>query len=646
MKHIPMKPSIVLLSVLFSVYALSSCQAGNVVTSPDKNIQIHIYQPADQSYKGLFFSVAYRGMTVLSDSKLGLTTDLRDWSGNLEIVSASPVKEVRDDYIMITGKRSHCVNTANEKVFTVHNGNGQPLIITFRAYNDGVTFRYTIPDATSGESVVSEQTAYRIPEGTRRWIQTYEPAGYEAFYPLTTDGKAQGRWRPKNDWGYPVLVEPSDSVFFLITEADIQRGHCGSYLSNADSSSLYRVIPADEKLPMRTETDLSDNEAIWNSPWRVLIIGGLDAIVESTLVTDVSEPSTIEDTDWIKPGLVSWIYWANNHGSSDYKIVTEYMDLAVEMGWPYDLIDAEWDEMKNGGDIEDALAYAAAKGVKPMIWYNSSTNWVGNGAPTPYYRLNKPEDREKEYTWLNQQGVYGIKVDFFRGDKSEDMDYYIDLTEDAAKHHLMINFHGATLPRGWQRTYPNLMTVEGVYGAEWYNNAPILTNKAACHNATLPFTRNVVGSMDYTPGTFSDSQHPHITTHGHELALTVLFESALQHMPDRPSAYLSLPQDVRGFLSILPTAWDDTRLLAGYPGEEVVIARRKGDVWYIAGINGKDEQQTLKFSVSGLEGLRSNVWIAKDGLSDREFDISSSATGNTDYSIDCLPRGGFVMKIN
>ena len=235
------------------------------------------------------------------------------------------------------------------------------------------------------------------------------------------------------------------------------------------------------------------------------------------------------------------------------------------MGWPYDLIDAEWDRMR-GGDIEDALAYARQKGVRPIVWYNSSTNWI-NGAPTPYYRLNDREDRRREFQWLRDNGAAGVKVDFFRGDKVEDMDYYLDILEDAAEYSLTVNFHGATLPRGWQRTYPHMVSVEAVYGAEWYNNTPLLTTEAARHNATLPFTRNVVGPMDYTPGTFSDSQHPHITTDCHELALTILFESGIQHMPDRPETYRSLPGKVRSLLSTLPSAWDDTRLLAGYPGD-------------------------------------------------------------------------------
>ena len=187
----------------------------------------------------------------------------------------------------------------------------------------------------------------------------------------------------------------------------------------------------------------------------------------------------------------------------------------------------------------------------------------------------------------------GVKIDFFSGDTNENLDFMIELLECAARHHLLVNFHGATTMRGWQRTYPNLISTEAVYGAEWYNNLPFLTNRAATHNATLPFTRNVLGSMDYTPCAFSDSQHPHITTHAHELALTALFESGIQHLADRPESFLAQPQQVLDYLSALPAAWDETRYVSGYPGRSAVLARRSGSKWYIAGINGLDEAQTL-----------------------------------------------------
>lgn len=640
LKHIGMKRFA--LFILAAAAALSSC-AKLAVTSPDKSLSVDLFQGAEGN---VMFRVSDNGECLMDSISVGLSTASQEWKTGLRVTSAS-AKAIKDDYVMVLGKRSHCINEANEATFTLKNAAGAKLNVVFRAYNDGVAFRYELPEAAEGEAVTGDNTVYNIPDGTNRWIAPYHADGYEDFFPLTTNGEKASRRQRRPDWGYPVLIEPVASKFILISEGGLERDHCGSWLRNEESMSRYAVVMADDTLAVTGSS--------WESPWRVMIAGGLDEIVESTLINDVSPACAVEDTEWIQPAPAAWIYWANNHGSSDYKIVTSYMDLAKEMGWPYNLIDAEWDGMTNGGNIEDALAYSNSIGVKSMIWYNSSTNWI-NGAPTPYYRLNKPEDREKEYSWLNEQGVVGIKVDFFRSDRAEDINYYYDLMADAAKHKLLINFHGATLPRGWQRTYPNLVSTEAVYGAEWYNNMPILTNRAAAHNATLPFTRNVVGSMDYTPGTFSDSQHPHITTNSHELALTVLFESGVQHMPDRPEAYLTLPEEIKSMLSAIPTAWDDTKFLAGYPGESVVIARRKGNDWYIAGINGKDEAQTISFNVADICDIQHadgpcKALLVTDGPTDREFTISTSCLKASGFysagkmSIPCQPRGGFTIVL-
>ena len=437
------------------------------------------------------------------------------------------------------------------------------------------------------------------------------------------------------------MLQPSDKVFALITEAGIERYNSASSLYNDRNKEEYRVV---------MDENLQNTTGKWSSPYRVVIVGELKDVVASTLVTDVSEPCRIEDTSWIKPGSVSWIYWAYNHGSNDYQIVRQYVDMAVEMRWPYVLIDAEWDEMKNGGNIEDAIRYAHEKGIKPILWYNSSTAWIKAwGAPGPHERLNSPENREREFAWLEKMGVAGVKIDFFAGDKQETMEYCIDLLECAARHHLMVNFHGATIPRGWQRTYPNLVSVEAVYGAEWYNNNATLTPKAAAHNATLPFTRNVIGPMDYTPCTFSDSQHKHITTHAHELALPVLFESPLLHWADKPESYLVQPNEVKDFMSTLPTTWDETRLLGGHPGEWVVMARRQDNTWYIAGINGKDVPQTLSFDTSFLPKGKYTLFTDKAGY---KGDLPAAnpapwsikkCKGKVPAKIACQPRGGFVM---
>lgn len=617
------------------VIMISSCSTETLdVTSPTGKLGVTVKPMEGKAYDKITFSVNYDGKTILSQTELGLETDIQKFYGNLKLKSVSKAKRIVDDYKMITGKRSHCINEAFERTYSFENQEGNTLDITFRVYDNGVVFRYEINTIADKEYVVDEYTAYNIPQGAKRWMQQYDP-GYEKFFPVSTDGKLPDR--PKvNSWGYPGLVELQDSVFMLITEANIRRGHCGSLLFNGDNNDRYQVKLADKKQVA---------ERTWGSPWRVLIIGGLSDIVESTLVTDVSDPSKVEYTEWINPGMVSWIYWAYNHGSKDYQKVKEYIDLAAEMHWTYNLIDWEWDEMSNGGNLQDAVKYTLNKGIKPLLWYNSSTNWIG---PGPLFRLNKKQDREKEYAWLSEMGIAGIKVDFFSGDSVSTMNYYIDLLEDAIKYKLMLNFHGATIPRGWQRTYPHMMSIEGVYGAEWYNNAPILTNRAAEHNATLPFTRNVVGPMDYTPGTFSNSQHPHITSYAHELALPVIFESALQHMPDRPSVYYSLPEPVKRLLSELPVAWDDTKLLAGYPGEEVILARRKGNVWYIGGINGTNETKTLHISLDKIAVNGKKISIFKDGIDDKHFAIEENiplANVKSDLTIECLPRGGFVAVI-
>ena len=548
-------------------------------------------------------TVFYQGKRVL-DASVTIDSPLQ-W-----------VRKVTDDYQMLTGKRLHCHNEANEY------RSGKMLL---RVYNNGIALRNT-------------EVTYRIPESMHRWMQQWCDS-YEGFFPLDTTykiapipsysgiSKSKEGWN--NHWGYPALLEPTDGIFVLLSEANIEQGQSASSLFN--EGEWYRVIPA----------ETIKGKTCDHTPWQLAIIGSLSDVVESTLVTDVSNPCKIKDTSWIKPGAVSWIYWAYNHGSNDYNIIQKYVDMARDLQLPYVLIDAEWDEMKDGKTIEDAVNYAKAQGVKPLIWYNSSVGWV-DGAPTPKFRLNKADDREREFAWLEKIGVAGVKIDFFSGDTQRNMDYCIDLLESAARHHLLVNFHGATIPRGWQRTYPNLMTTEGVYGAEWYNNVATFTDKAACHNATLPFTRNVIGPMDYTPCTFSDSQHPHITTKAHELALTVLFESALQHLADRPESYMVQPQEVKDFFTNLPTVWDETHLLSGYPGESVVMARRNGKTWYIAGINGTNQEKELTIDKKMI-GKFSKATLFED-TSKGDWNIHQIKKLPT--SIICQPRGGFIIVIN
>jgi hypothetical protein len=541
---------------------------------------------------------------------------------------------IKDDYQMLSGKRLHCTNQAREYEAKLSDN----LRLVLRLYNDGIAFRYEW-SGLQDQVLPKEQTTYLIPEGTKRWMQQWTEA-YEGFFPLTTTCKVEpvpsfsGIFKSaegfNNRWGYPALISPADHVFVLLSEANIERRQSASCLYN--EGERFRVVPDQNDLRV---------SGIWRSPWRVAIIGSLGDVVESTLITDVSSPNKLLDTSWIHPGVVSWIYWAYNHGSNDYQIIKKYVDMAVTLKLPYVLIDAEWDEMQDGRTIEEAVAYATTQGVKPLIWYNSSVGWI-DGAPGPKFRLNKPEDREREFAWCEKIGVAGVKIDFFSGDNQMNMDYCIDLLECAARHHLLVNFHGAPIPRGWQRTYPNLLSTEGVYGAEWYNNVPTFTNQAASHNATLPFTRNVIGPMDYTPCAFSDSQHPHITSLAHELALTVLFESGLQHLADKPESYLAQPQAVQDFFTELPNVWDETRFVAGYPGKGAVLARRSGDSWYVAGINGLDEAQTFSLDLSFIKSADKILLFAD--APDGSWAITTIDSFPT--QVLCQPRGGFVIVLH
>ena len=634
--------------ILFSFFVLNAIVINaQEIVSPDKNIKVIlvIKKTVNEKTSGqIYFKIMYKKdsgyIEVLPGSPLGISRKDQQFVDNLILINESKTKTLHDKYLMICGKRKDCENLGTEKIFSYKNSSNRLLDIVFRVYNDGVAFRYAFPNhSDSLINVTGEATAYLLPDSVYRWMQPYSE-GYEDFYPFNKTGIDK---KKKQQWGLPALFKVNgEPVWALISEANITENNCATRLCNLDNYNEYKVTypPARKDFPQTGATA----PLPWSSQWHVIIIGKLSDIVESTLITDVSEPNKLKNTAWTKPGPVAWIYWANNHGSKDYQKVVEYVDLAAEMNWPYVLIDWEWDVMSNGGNIVDAVNYAKSKGVKPLLWYNSGTSWLG---ATPADRLLTHEKREKEFKWLNKIGVYGIKVDFFAGDQQDMMKYYIDILKDAAKYHLMVNFHGATVPRGWSRTYPNLMTMEAVYGAEWYNNAPVLTKKAAVHNTTLPFTRNVIGSMDYTPVTFSNSQHPHITSYGHELALSVVFESGLQHFADRPSAYESLPSEPKEFLKHVPVSWDDTKLVDGYPGEKVIIARKKNGQWYIGGLNGKDEAQALEINFNFLDEANYNLQLIKDGNDDKSFSYESVNVKKGDsIKVDCLPRGGFAGILN
>lgn len=617
-----------------------------MVLSPNQKNSVGLFNRQGAETGEWYLSVFYNNNGKISEAiptiDLGLSRSDQDFSTGLKFLKASKPLWINEQYSTLHGKKSLCSNTANEVVVSFENPSGAKLNIIIRAYNDGITFRYEFPEKQGSFTIKDEFTSYTIPNETTRWMEKWNPAN-EGLYTAMNNDKIQ-----KQEWCYPALFHTIDtSCWFLLHEADLNNSYCGTKLSNNADSTKYKLTFPNPKDGRGTGQSMPAITLPWKSPWRVMIMGSLADIVASTLVDDVSPPSVIKNTSWIKPGLVSWNYWSSNHGTKDFKIVADFADLAAEMNWPYTLLDWEWDGMTNGGNVEDAAKYILSKGVKPLIWYNSGGNhtWVSS---TPKDRMLTHENRVEEFSKLKQMGFVGVKIDFFESEKQDMIKYYLDILNDAAQFEMMVYFHGCIVPRGWSRTYPNLMTCEAVRGAEWYNNGPEFTMTAPEHNTILPFTRNVVGSMDYTPVTFTNSQFPHTTSYGHELALSVLFESGFQHFADRPAGYRELPDAPKTFLKNVPNAWDETKLLDGYPGTDVIIARRKGNAWYVGGISAdqrREKKKIIKFDFLAAN-IKYKLTLITDGEHDKAFTtqyiiVDKAAT----VDVKMLRRGGFAASL-
>lgn len=629
--------------LLLSNLNLAISQTVSVV-SPNNKISVSLFCEQNKTVGNWYLRVNYTGngkaLEVIPTINLGLLRSDQDFYANLAFLKAGKPTVVNENYTVLHGKKSVCTNSANEVVVAFENPSKAKLNLIIRAYNDGVAFRYEFPEKEGTFVVKDELTSYVIPDSTKRWLERFNTAN-EGLYSVMKDGNDQ------KDWGYPALFNtPDKSCWYLIHEADVNRTYCGTKLSNWGPKTTYKLtFPDGWNARGKGEVQPTINLP-WKSPWRTIMVGSLADIVESTLVDDVSTPSVVSNTDWIKPGKASWNYWSDNHGTRSYKTVCTFADLAASMGWPYTLLDWEWDAMSDGGNLEDAVKYISSKGIKTLMWYNSGGdfNWV---SATPKDRMLTHENRVEEFTKLNKLGVVGVKIDFFESEKQDMINYYLDILEDAARFHMMVYFHGCLVPRGWARTYPNLMTYEGVRGAEWYNNGPEFTYTAPEHNTILPFTRNVVGSMDYTPVTFTNSQYPHITSYGHELALSVLFESGFQHLADRPEGYYELPDAAKNFLREVPNAWDNTKFIDGYPGRDIIIARQKGSAWYIGGISGENigKTKTLKFDFLP-QNSSFKLTLISDGNYDKAFKVQYLVVNNSSsVDVKMLRRGGFVASL-
>ena len=632
---------------LFSGLVPVQAQDSSAVTiSPDGQLSVKVWSNGDS----IQYAVYRNGVPVLQPSMLGLVRDDEDFSHDLAWLRAAGSRPVKDEYSLLTAKKSRISYQANEQVIYLRSAHGREMQLVLQVSNDGVSFCYELTGGWGRHMIRKEMTSFHFPAGTRAWLQPMSVAksGWEHTNPSYEEHYLQdipvGTPSPlKAGWVYPALFHQGDN-WVLISESGVDSNYCGTRLLNDSASSIYHigfpdkreVFPGGDIYPVKTGRN-------WRTPWRIIAVGALKRIAESTLGTDLVAPSSIRvDPSFIKPGKASWSWIMSKDDSIVYSEQKRYIDFAADMRWQYCLVDADWDKKIGYDRIKELAAYAATKNVGLLLWYNSAGDWN----TTPYHPKSKlltREAREQEFRRLAVMGIKGVKIDFFGGDGQSVMKYYIDILHDAAKHHLLVNFHGATLPRGWQRMYPNLMTTEAVRGFEMVTFSQNDADREATHCTMLPFTRNVFDPMDFTPMNLYriPTSVQRKTTSGFELALSVLFLSGIQHYAESPAGMQHMPGFVKEFLQQLPVHWDDVHFIDGYPGKYVVMARRSGNTWYVCGINAQKEEMVLSADLSFLQDkILSLISDENDGSLQQSAIVLSTSKTST---ITMKPNGGFVI---
>lgn len=540
-------------------------------------------------------TVSRNGEQVLAPSPLGLRTTAADLSTGLHLVG-DRTRTVDQRYTMTTGKRHERASTMTERRLSFANGDDARIDVVLRVAPDGVAYRYELP---ANAEITGEASAFTLPAEAPAWLLPYN-AWYEANRVRTTAAAAA-----TGDYGNPSLFQVGGN-WALLTESDVDGRYSGMRLRHTAGSPAYQVMLADEKVTAR------------QTPWRTAIIGDLGTVTESTLVDDLATPAKFRDTSWIHPGKVAWSWLSEHQSPSDFERQKDFVDFAARNGWSAVLVDEGW-----SADWVPALVrYARARGVEVLLWFH-------------WNRLDTAEKRDTILPMVKSWGVRGVKIDFMESDSQARYQWYDAVLAKTAELHLMVNFHGSTIPHGLARTWPHIMTMEGVRGAENY--------PPAANNPVQAFTRNVVGSMDYTPVSLDVGTHE--ASIAHEIALPVVYESGWTHYADKPEAYERYPEALR-FLNQVPSGWEETRYVAGNPGEGTVLARRSGDRWFLGAISagaGRTVTAPLGFLGSGTW----TVELVRDGTGERGDVVRSRqrVRAADTLSVAVPANGGFAAII-
>ena len=601
------------------------------ISSPDNHIVASVMADSKQ----INYKIDYNGKEVLKQSRLGLIREDEDFTTDLRIAAVPGREPVKDQYELFTGKRRMNHYRANRLVIHAVNGNGKKMDIIFQVSNDGVAFRYYFPGRSADVKTIKEEvTSFHFDTSERAFLQPMQVAksGWEHSNPAYEEHYRQDI--PVTDtssfgvgWVYPALFHNNDT-WILVTESSVDSNYCATRLRSTSPDGEYTVGFPDPREVFTGQGYLPVSALPFYSPWRIVTIGSLKTIVESTLGTDLAEPSIKMNTAFVKPGKSSWSWIMSKDDSIVYSEQVRYIDFASKMKWQYCLVDAAWDQKIGYDKIKELSRYAASQNVGLLLWYNSSGDW-NTVKYTPKSKLLTHQDRLKEFGRLRDMGIKGVKIDFFGGDGQSMIKYYIDILKDAAQFQLMVNFHGATLPRGWQRTYPNLLTMEAIKGFEYITFSQHDADAEPNHAAMLPFTRNAFDPMDFTPMNLYKIETSRVkrkTTSAFELATSVIFLSGIQHFAESPAGMEHVPAYVQQFLRELPTRWDDVKFIEGYPGKYVVLARKSGNKWYLACINGENSERTINLNLASFN--KQKGYVITDGQQPLTFTTSSIKTNS------------------
>jgi len=591
------------------------------VQSPDGALKVRLTQEEES----LRYEVEYRGKTMIEPSSLGLETSIGDFSGDLRYVDCV-TRRVDETYALPHGKVSRVHYVANELTATYTNAGNDSLDVIFRVADNEIALAYRIRSKDQCRcTIYRERTGFDFPAGTTTFITPQAPAGsgwmkskpsYEEEYTVEEPVGTPSRYGL--GYTFPALFHVGNDGWVLISETGVSSKYGGTRLSEGTAEGLYTI-----EFPMEGENGgMGDATVTAALPlltsWKTLTVGEtLKPIVETTSACNGVEPLYEPSKDYV-PGRStwSWILWQD--ASCNYEDQQTFIDLAAVMGYEYILVDALWDKQIGYENMPSLIAYAQQKGVDVLLWYNSNGAW--NDAPQgPKHRMDTAPARRKEMEWMKKLGVKGIKVDFFGGDKQTTMKLYEDILTDANHYGLFVNFHGTTLPRGWERMYPNHFTSEATLASENLVFSQDFADKEAFVSTILPFTRNAVAAMDFGPVFFNrrfskDDSYGNYrrTTDAFQVATSILYQSPLQHFGIMPNNLEEQPDYVIDFMKKVPVVWDETRFVDGYPGKFCVIARRAGDKWYVVATHADRQPKELKLSLPWLAGKQVNMLYDKD----------------------------------